>query len=999
MSDHGVFDADSPKVWFIPSGVPFLRHLAETLARATGLRDDPAALSSALIYVPNRRSARALALELFQVSGGRAILPPDIRALGDLETDEPPSGAEEALTDLGPAVPAAKRLGALARFVRHFYRARGDDLPVTSALAAAGELVRLLDQAAIAGGVDWSALPDLVTNADLSAHWQASVAFLEIVARQWPDWLAGESEPYERRLKVAEAIAAAVRQAPPDGPFVIAGSTGATPATRQLMQAAQACPRGLVVLPGLEAALAPDAWTAVAGSPDHPQHALAATLDALQLAPQDVALWPGSMEAGAARRRLIHESLAPATQTADWLERLTALADGGSTEHFVQDALDGLSVIEAADEADEALLAALLLREVLETPDKTAALVTPDAALARRISALLKRWGVDVPPSAGVPFGRTPSGSLMLSMLDWLTDRGDPARILSLLKHQLVSVPSGDVSALERYYFRGPRSWTDLGDLSARIDDLTALKNANRHSRVPAHAADLARGLVGRLAVIERAWLSAEPSVGGLAALIDMLAGPGRAWIGPDGAAAARLLEAAGQVVDQIAVQDREMFCDVARALSASVTVQMARAEHPRLSIWGPLEARLQSADRLILAGLNEGVWPDYPSADGFLPRRFREPLGLALPEALLGLAAHDFAGLATAPDVTLLYAARRDDAPAVPSRWVMRLKTLAQGALGSETDATLQPAAAQDPRVWAAALTDVARTTERGSARPHPRPEVAARPSTLSVTRINTLQRDPYAIYAESVLGLKRLRTIGEPVDAGVRGTAIHLGLEAFSELPGAEQSPETLVSLVEAALRRHGQAEHIVVGDHASLTLALGQVFNWWQERADRIKALHSEVRGALDLEIAGAPFRLTGVADRIEQLADGTLAIFDFKTGKIPTRKEIAAGFEQQMPLLALLAQRGSFDELPAGQTSVLGYVGVKAAFEAVDIAADAETVSELAEAAEAGMFQLITDFRREDTPFLSAPRVQLKASYAGDFDRLARRGEWAGEAGDD
>ncbi|MEO0882742.1 MAG: double-strand break repair protein AddB [Pseudomonadota bacterium] len=994
------FAPDAPRVWTIPAGEPFLVRLAETLAHVSGLKDNPAALSDDLIYVPNRRSARALALELYRAAGETPILPPDIRALGDLETDEPPSGAEEALTDLGPPLSNASRLGALARLVLKFYEARGETLPVRSALSAARELIRLLDQAALAGGVDWQHLPDLVQDTDLATHWQQSVEFLSILTEHWPAWLEenGSTEPYQRRLHVAEAIAATLTARAPKGRFLIAGSTGATPASRQLMQVATTLDLGRVVLPGLDLDARADSWPLLAQEPDHPQHALAGTLATLDLQADDIAIWPGAdNETLQARRRLVHESLAPARQTADWLTRLKSLSGDRPPSEFAKDALAGLSIIEANDDADEAELCALMMRQALEVDDRTVALVTPDPSLARRVSAALKRWDLNVSPSAGVPLGRTPAGSLVLLVLKWLEDTGDPVRLLSLLKHGLVAFDEAGVAALDKYYLRGPRRWAGIDDLGARFEALTEQKNQSRHTAVPAEMTNTVQPLLKRL--VEDSSEVTAAQIDTIVRLIDRLTGSETvAWTGADGAAAARTIDAAMEVAAHLPASERPPIAEIFESLSAVTTVPDIAPGHARLAIWGPLEARLQTADQLILAGLNEDVWPDRPAADGFLPRRFRAPLGLAPPEARLGLAAHDFAGLATAPDVTLLYAARREDAPAIASRWILRLQTLIQGALGEEAGDVLAPAPDRDPRPWADLLHEVAQTSVPQEVMPRPSPLASARPTRLSITRINTLQRDPYSIYAEAILGLNKLSPINEPLGPSARGTAIHAAIEKFGNQLKSEQTLPYLRELVHQELVRAGQPEHLVISEKASLSVATERLFEWWQTRSSQVAERWSEVRGNLTVDIAGEPFILTGIADQIDALSDGTLSIIDFKTGGSPTKKTISAGFEQQLPLLGWMAEAGTFDGLSEGPVSELGYISVRYNFTEAWIASSADEAKSLSASAREILVRLITAYRDPSVPYLSIPRIQLKSSYEGDFDRLARRAEWAGEMDD-
>ena len=1015
MTPTDLLAPDSPKVWTIPPGMDFLKALAETLAAATDLKTNPAALADALIYVPNRRSARALALALYEASGGQPILPPDIRALGDLETEEPPSGAEEALTDLGPPLSAAKRLGALARLVMKFYDASGIALPPASALAAARELGRLLDSAALSEDVDWSVLPDLVEDVDLASHWADSVRFLEIVTREWPNWLAenNATEPFARRRIVAEAIARALRQQTPKGLFVIAGSTGATPASRALMQAACELDGGLVVLPGLDHDASADAWLAILDAPDHPQHALAGTMAELGLTPERIPNWPSADEDAkpAARRRLIHESLAPASQTADWLARLKELSGENSEAEFAELALDGLSIVEAEDGAQEALMAALALRETLETEGRTAALVTPDAEIARQVAAILKRWGIETAPSGGVPLSRTAAGSFLLLALNWICDTGHPVALAALLKHDFMTASEDGLVALEVSFLRGTRRWGDIADLHAYIPAQTEAMKDAKYGRIPIENRNAALTLSEPLVAIaeEHGHLFSDPdtpthgpdAAAALTHLVNALIGDDtKAWTGAGGTAASRLLESVSALTEELGTMTPDMFEEIVNTLSANVTVQTSTTGHPRLAIWGPLEARLQQADKIILAGLNETVWPAQPTPDAFLPRRFRTELGLTAPEARLGLAAHDFAQLATTPDVLMLYAARRDDAPAVPSRWVLRLKTLVEGALGKTGAAqALAPPPDADPRVWAKLMRRDELTKDAGFGKPAPCPPIEARPKKLSVTQINTLQRDPYTIYASSILKLNALAPLDAPLDARPRGTAIHAALEDFETLPPDRQTAAVLKAVLIEKLTHAGSPEHIVLAEDAILEKTAEQYVDWWKARQPLRAKVWSEEEGEIIRTIEGAPFRLTGIADSVEKMKDGTYTIIDFKTGEGKSRKEIEAGFEQQLPLLAAIARDGELKHAPGGKVGEFGYVSVRYRFESKSTTTGADDADALATRSISILTDLIVAYRQPDAKYFSVPRVQLMSKYAGDFDRLARRAEWAGDTSDD
>ncbi|MEL6257442.1 MAG: double-strand break repair protein AddB, partial [Pseudomonadota bacterium] len=661
MTANHLFAPDSPKLWTIPAGEPFLERLAQGLVDATGLAEKPDALADALIYVPNRRSATSLA-KAFHKAVGRGLLLPSIRALGDTDPVEPFTGPAEATAALGPELRDAERLGALAAMVSKRLQPDGDRLPAVSAIAAARELADLLDQAALAGGVDWTRLPDLLADSDLAEHWSKSVEFLKIVSDDWPAWLKsrGALEPFARRIALAEAAAEDWRTAPPSGLVAIAGSTGATPASRTLMAAALNLPRGLVVLPGIDLEADAAVWTRLQEDPGHPQAAFAKTLSTLNARREEIGVWPIAGTSGSARRSLVHESLASVEDTGGWLDRIEALSKPRAVSEFTREALEGFSLIEAGSASDEASLAALLLRETLETPGKTAALITPDPTLSRRVSALLKRWDVHAPSGAGTPVLRSAEGSAIALILNWLKDPADPLSLASLLKHPLADFDDSDTVALEQDWLRGPRRWSDLNDLAEQSNSINVkvLSQARDECGLP----ELGDGVTGPAA--SEAMIVLASQVFG-----------GSVWLGPGGRSAQSLLDDLATTTQGLGVIDINDLSALLNVLADGRTLPPHETPHPRLALLSPLEARLQSADRIILAGLNEGVWPAQPAPQAFLPRRFRKALGLDPLEARLGLSAHDFAQSACAPEVWALYSARRDDAPALASRWIWRLK------------------------------------------------------------------------------------------------------------------------------------------------------------------------------------------------------------------------------------------------------------------------------------------------------------------------------------
>lgn len=990
----GPFDPAGPRVFSIPAGADFLGDMAQVLADELHLRENPEALADALIYVPNRRSERALAFALHKAAGGKACLLPMIRALGDLETSDPPPSAEAALADLPPMISPAQRIGTLTRLVMQFFQNTGSELPAVACLSAARELARLLDQAALSGDVEWDKLESLAPNTELAAHWKQSVRFLEIITDQWPAQLEDITamDPYARRFAAAQAMVEHWRERAPQAPVIIAGSTGATPASRLLMEAAMTLPKGLVILPGLDLELTGPTLEQIADAPSHPQYALARTLAHLNLSPREVTAWQGSKTTrdNPARRQLIHEALAPALSTADWTSKLTELAPDGDAAAFVKQALDGLTVLEANDETEEALLAALLLRQTLENDGETAALVTPDAGLARRVSTMLSRWHIDVSPSAGRPLPQTDAGSLALLIADWMLDVSDPVALMAVLTHSSCHFDPSTVLDLDRYCLRGPRIWTHWDELTAHIG-----------TRLPevTHLIDALSERVAHVKAIANETVSGDTWFQALATLAEFIGAGSHPWVGEDGTALSRLLQDMAVLAEPIGPQSPVTWNELLKA-EAQMQAVPAGKPHPRLAIWGPLEARLQTADHIVLAGLNEGVWPEQPPADAFLPRVFRREIGLSDPDERVGLSAHDFAQLAAAPNVTLLTSHRRDDKPAIASRWLWRLQTLVRGALRDEAQAALGPDDEANPKDWLSQIETAPELPDGFTAEPTPRPPIEARPDQLSVTRIEQLVRDPYAIYCEYVLRLRPLDPLNLPADVRARGTAVHKALERF-ELEQIPEDVEALLALLEEELKRGGVSDADIISLRDVRRSVCGEYLAWRAEQSHLVEgAPYTEATGKIDMTVAGRRFRLKGTADRIEKRIGGKAAILDFKTGKPPSEKQVRSGLSPQMPLQGLIARDGGYQKLGPVEVDALTYIRFGTSFDVREIGdaaprakIEAQSMEEIIAEAEAGLVRVLTVFTDPDHPYLSAPRPE-RVEYESAYSRLARRSEWTG-----
>jgi len=984
------FERPGPRWFSIPAHRPFVDDLARGLLHALEPLG-PEALPRATVLTPTRRGARALADAFLAVGGGRALLLPQIRPLGDLDEGEPPFEPGDLALDLPPAISSRRRRFELARLVvDHGDKLSFEPGPV-QALELAKALSDFLDSCQIEE-VPFADKLDGLAEGDLAQHWQVSARFLKGVLTAWPKRLEalGLIDVSERRVKLLRALEEQWAKTPPTEVLVAAGSTGTAPATADLLRVIAAAPKGAVVLPGLDEDLADSAWTQIRESQgeQHPQGAMKRLLDRAGVDRSDVRAWVPDVDSrGRWRRRIVNEALRPAEATADWLAQIAALRAEAPDLDPIAEGLAGLSVIAARAEEEAAGACALLLREALEDPLRTAALVTPDQTLARRVMTRLQRWGVVPDSSAGAPLAAAGAAILALHLARLVENPMDPVRLLAFAKHPLVLGEDEATAAatLERRGLRGAAPSSKDG-LRARLKDAPeALALCDRVMAAIDHAA---------APYVDRFTKPCQAAKALVEALEGLIA-PNRLWAGGAGECLGGLMAALIQDGEPLPEASPQAFADILDRLVNEETVRVGGATHPRLRILGAIEARLVRADRLVLAGLEEGVWPQGAPIDPFLSRPMRQRLGLPPPERRIGLTAHDFAQAASAPDVVLVHCERRGGAPAVESRWLWRLKTLAAGA-------GLALPRRDDVLDWVRALDAPAPYAPIG--RPAPIPPVEDRPRKMAVTRIEALTRDPYAVWARDILKLYPLERPDEPVEARARGTAIHAAFERF-----AETYPDTvpreaagvfeqfyIEALIAAGMPPTALAREKALAREAALWVA-----DWERQRRTTARKVVVEAAGELSLSINGRPFTLTAKADRIEPTADGTAHILDYKTGAAPSQKQVDTGFSPQLTLTAAILMHGGFPDLGKPAPGDLTYVRVTgrrpAGEEQIRALAGEESRAAATKALD-GLSALIARYDDPAEPYRSRVAPQFVKEHPGDYAHLARVFEWS-TSGDD
>lgn len=1010
--------ADSPRaanVLTIPPGVAFLPALARGILDGEVVpgfapRRDPVALADATVYLPTRRAVRGLRDAFLEALDGRATLLPRIAPLGDVEEDaefvEPLAEGELP----PPAAPFARRL-VLAKLVSAFAAAldrsilglKPEDGPLVPATAAdaihlAGDLEALID-AIETEEVDLGGLDALIPG-EHDSYWAITRAFLKVALNAWPEHCvaAGFLDPSRRRrlsLDIAARRAATGRR-----PVIAAGSTGSAPATRRLIEAIARHPLGAVVLPGLDRdGLDDDAWrllpeTREASLWGHPQGGLARLLAGLRVARSEARPLGAPSAALQARERLAAEALRPAETTDAWGARRPPPGQ-------IDDAMAGLTILEAPSLRLEASAIAVALREAVASPGRTAALVTPDRSLAARVSAELERWGISVDDSAGRPLAATPAGALLRLAAETALDPR-PGLVLAILRAPACRLASEAgpraLDALDAVALRAPLPGAGLAAMRAAL----AAGDRGRGAAVRFGAEDraAAAALLDRLegALASLAALAAERSV----PLERLVAALGSAFAAlaaatEDAAAVADLvdeLEGAAGAADPIAPA---AFPGVLDALMAGRVLRPPRDRHPRLAILGPLEARLLRFDLVVLGALNEGTWPAAPVADPWINRPLRAALGLPPPERRIGLAAHDFAQGLGAEDVVLARAAKVGGAPTVPARWLQRLAAVATGP-------AYLAAAERGARLLRLAEALDAATREAAPKPPEPRPARALRPDRLSVTEVETLLRDPYSIYARHVLDLHELGAVGPEPGPADLGVAIHKALQRFTESGVPAGAPDARERLAAYGVEAFGQL--MERDDVRTLWMPRFERIADWalafhRDRAPAVAASHVEAKGALEFDTAaGRRFALNARADHIDAMGDGGYALIDYKTGATATVKQVLAGFAPQLPLEAAILDGGGFAGLaggPVGAMALVRLTGREPAGEIVDIRSKDKSPGEIAAEALARFKAVIDRFEDEYEPYRSLSHPRFLSRPEGPYAHLARVKEWSATGG--
>ncbi len=1007
----------------IPAEKDFIKILVSGILKEVGC--DPLALADYTIILPTRANCNALRDAFVELSEANSVILPRIYTPRDFDDEEASlkisdsSILSEALMDLPPAISPLQRKLLLANEI---LCVEGMASSPAKAIRLAEELGRFLDFTQ-KHGVELKNLEKLAP-IEFTEQWNKTKDFLEILTDKWPKKLAklGMIDPQERKNIVTSIQAAHLQHFSTDKNIVMAGFSSTTNAEKELISAVAHLPKGKVILTGMDNLLDEDSWEKIDEA--HPQYGIKQILDSLNISRNDVKEWKINIDknktqssrshnldiSSQARKKLISEAMRPAVSADKWLKLKAATPTRRKRKKQSENevdvrALTGMDLATCGTPQQEASIIALKMREVLETPDKSIALVTNDRTLARRVAARLKYWDIDVQDSVGRALVDTETGIWLRLTAAMAADNLSPVTLLSCLKHPYACLGDNRENTLqktillENHLLRGPRPEAGLKGIKKRLSGIfnSKAKKISKHKE----ELEILNDWLNNIEKITNSFLKDMQGkklpfaklLDGHIKFAEMLANDDKAqgatklWSGNAGFKAAKFLAELRKYASDMPDMTGEEYTGVITTLMKSVTVRPKASSHSNLYIMSPKEARLFKANVMIMGSLNENSWPSPINEINWLSRDMLEKIKLPSPDLHMGKLAYDFTQILSSPDILLTRAERNGDVPTVASPFLTRLRMVLQktGMLDK-----------LESKTQLASINDALNTpsTVKPITPPEPRPPKGARPKKLSVSNIETLLRDPYSLYARQILKFFPKEPLDAEPSARERGNFIHEILDKFIRKYPDEMPKDAYDRLIDIGKDIFDERM-----DNPTVRAFWWPRFEYIAEwfvkeettRREFSKTEATEVKGQLDIETKNGKFTLTAIADRIDRMVDDRLAIIDYKTGTVPTKSAVSRGFSPQLTLEALIALAGGFKDVEASEVGSLEYwklTGGKPPGKIIPINDD---INKLEQEALDGLSSLIETFLDENTPYMNNPRPRLAPRF-NNYKHLSREDEW-------
>lgn len=902
----------------------------------------PFEIASTHVILPTKRACRTVKEAFVRRCEKQTFLLPRLTALYEIDVLE---------ENVPPAISSLERTILLTRLCR--VKPNIDTL--NKALMVAVSLSELLDEF-YQFEARFEDFEKLVPNLEFAQHWNETIQFLDVIRTAWPALLKerGQIDEMDRKIRLINAFTSKMQKNPPSYQIIVAGFDGSIPAVSRLIKTLSKINNCLILLHGFNNELTDEDLNYIAYN--HYQYNFKKLIQTLHLYPSQIKKYASTNKL---KEELIEDAFKPAEQTDEWR--------GIS---FSKEVLSNVYRIDCESVNEEALTIALIMRKTLEFPEKTAALVTSDRTLARRVILEMRRWGIELNDSAGTPLHHTPTGVFLSLIAKAGKELCCGTSLLSLLKHPLaadgispahlrLNVKKAEKIARQRHEKLSIELHTDIQSFAHLFEE---------EKPIPFHLL-----LEEHLKIAEQLAASSDRS------------GSERLWDNEAGQEAYSFLTELREYASILENILPSSYPDIFTFLISCVIVRPNYGMHPRLNILGPIEARLSHPDVCILAGLNEGTFPSLPEAGPWLSRQMRQTLGLPALEAKIAIQEMDFAHCFCSPEVYLTRALKVDGSPTIPSRFLSRIEAVLQAA----------------GILWEIKIPEFAKRIDMPSSfeqieRPKPKPPIEIRPKALSVTNIELLMRNPYSIYAKYILGLYPLDELEEVEEQQIYGCAVHEALEDFLKDSPFSVDTHKLIQKIKENLKKAGMPDASIAFYESKIEKIASFLIETQQHRKEVTSKLILENKGQITFPLSdGTPFTLFGKADRIDVLEDNSIEIIDYKTGSLPTFVDVQNGFSPQMPLEAAIVQKNGFENIVSKGPIKLSYwklTGKKNGGEITLLPPPTKNIdiNELIQNSFEGMIRILNEFNQETRAYEASPYPE-KVKF-NCYEQLSREKEW-------
>lgn len=960
----------------IPGCFNFLKSVHEFIINRT---NDKLSLSNFTILLPSRRSCNELKRIFLENSSNSAIILPNIRAIGDIDYDDLVlkqinKNDLENFSDFSNNTSRIKYkillIKELLKWAKSSNKNLFKDITIEQASNLALELEKFLNEVN-RNGLNLDDLEKIVDD-EYSQHWQEVLNFLEIFGKKWNKFIKDNNviSVVDFKSRMIEFNAEYFKKNKPLNPIVIAGVSGSVKSTCEFIKSLIKYDNCYYFFKDLNKNLTEDEWKEIGVF--HPQYSFKNLLDNCINCERDRVKnleFNNCLIVNPIIEKILSFSMLPYNETHKWQSKL----------NIKKEDFSHISKIECNNSFEELSVISLITKHVHETSNDNVAIITSDEIFANQLAVELKNLNLDVNNAFGNKISRTEVVKFLFLILDVIKNKYETVAFLSLLKHDftLFGYNKNELNRLtlllEDKILRG------YGNLGCE----GILKKVNEFGNL--ELIDFIKKIMETLDKFKCEKLNFQSVIKLHIELAENIAsnsevvGSNAFWNNSKNGD--ELLNFFNEVI-----KESESYGDIKNCDEYSYLLDYLIAEnsysdrysiHPMVNIISPQEAKLINYDLIILTNLNDGRFPPHISTDPWMSKSMRKAFGLPDRDELIGNFAYDFTQFLCNKKVILTRSLKEDGVPTVKSKYLMRLETflLCQNHLKLEEN-----------NIWKEVFK------KRNFAeqniiikRPKPKPPLDRRPRELYATKIEKLMNNPYDIYAEKILNLKKKDDFYENKIFAFFGSAVHEALENYIKNYKAAE----FAKLYEKLIKYGKESFDKYFTDETSRELffiRFSNIAEWFIEQDEAVRASGYNVYAERieKLYMKNIDFTIAAKIDRIEENEFGSINIIDYKTGNTPSTSDVLTAKKPQLIIEAIVLENKKTDKLVYWSIKGKGDEKIQ------EIDSD---ICELVNKGRDGIVRLITHFNVFENSYIAtAFDLNDQNHYASDYKHLSRVEEW-------